>query len=86
MSNDSERNDAQQQDDESQSNSQNKNKQVRFKLWQFLLILLGVILITAGITVAATILISHKMSGLNKDQRADLKKIEYVYKLSLIHI
>ncbi|MBC8780736.1 MULTISPECIES: S41 family peptidase [Staphylococcus] len=80
MSNDSERNDAQQQDDESQSNSQNKNKQVRFKLWQFLLILLGVILITAGITVAATILISHKMSGLNKDQRADLKKIEYVYK------
>jgi len=80
VSNDSERNDAQQQDDESQSNSQNKNKQVRFKLWQFLLILLGVILITAGITVAATILISHKMSGLNKDQRADLKKIEYVYK------
>ena len=47
---------------------------VRFKIWQFLLILLGVILITAGITVAATILISHKMSGLNKDQRADLKR------------
>ena len=73
MSNDSERNDAQQQDDESQSNSQNKNKQVRFKIWQFLLILLGVILITAGITVVLTILISHKMSR-TQDQRADLKR------------
>ena len=32
------------------------------------------------ITVAATLLISHQMSGLNKEQRANLHKIEYVYK------
>lgn len=66
--------------DGNNSSPHGKNKQVKLKLWQLILLLLAVIILTAGITVAATILISHKVSGLTKDQRADLKKIEYVYK------
>ena len=34
---------------------------IKFKTWQFILLLLGVVIITAGITVAATIGISHKI-------------------------
>ena len=40
---------------------------------------MGIILLTSIITVVSTILISHQKSGLNKEQRANLKKIEYVY-------
>ncbi|MCQ9903403.1 PDZ domain-containing protein, partial [Staphylococcus aureus] len=53
---------------------------MNFKTWQIIVLLLGVIIITAGITVAATIGISHKISGLTKDERQEIKKIEYAYK------
>jgi len=71
--------------DEQQNSIQNKKKdkpkkQINLKLWQLITLLIGIIVITAAITVAATILISHHMSGLNKEQRANLHKIEYVYK------
>ena len=48
-------------------------KRIKFKTWQFILLLLGVVIITAGITVAATIGISHKISGLTKDERQEIK-------------
>lgn len=66
--------------DAKQDNGKSSIKKIRFKAWQFILLLLGIIVLTAGITVAATIGISHKISGLNKEERQEMKKIEYAYK------
>lgn len=66
--------------DSNHKNESSSNKRIKFKTWQFILLLLGVVIITAGITVAATIGISHKISGLTKDERQEIKKIEYAYK------
>ena len=67
--------------EEKQSNLDSNHKtnhlliKIKFKTWQFILLLLGVVIITAGITVAATIGISHKISGLTKDERQEIKKL-----------
>lgn len=66
--------------DSKHKNETSSNKRINFKTWQIIVLLLGVIIITAGITVAATIGISHKISGLTKDERQEIKKIEYAYK------
>ncbi|BGE82439.1 S41 family peptidase [Staphylococcus petrasii] len=55
-------------------------KKVHLKIWQFILILLLAIILTAALTVAATIGINHKLSGLTKDERKEMKKIEFAYK------
>ena len=65
--------------DSNHKNESSSNKRIKFKTWQFILLLLGVVIITAGITVAATIGISHKISGLTKMSVKKLK-IEYAYK------
>ena len=79
MSNETKNEDTFPHNDKKQTSSQHKKK-VKLKIWQFVLIILGVMILTAAITIAATIIVSHKISGLNKDQRANLKKIEFVYK------
>ena len=61
--------------DSNHKNESSSNKRIKFKTWQFILLLLGVVIITAGITVAATIGISHKISGLTKDERQEIKKL-----------
>ncbi|MWF63161.1 serine protease [Staphylococcus haemolyticus] len=66
--------------DSKHKNETSSNKRINFKTWQFIVLLLGIIIITAGITVAATIGISHKISGLTKDERQEIKKIECAYK------
>lgn len=79
MSNETKNEDTLPHNNKKQSSSQHKKK-VKLKIWQFVLIILGIMILTAAITIAATIIVSHKISGLNKDQRANLKKIEFVYK------
>ena len=49
-------------------------KKMHLKIWQFILILLSVIIITTIIAVFATIGISHKLSGLTKEERQEMKK------------
>ena len=55
-------------------------KKMHLKIWQFILILLSVIIITTIIAVFATIGISHKLSGFTKEERQEMKKIEFAYK------
>lgn len=54
-------------------------KYLNFKKSNLIWILIATILITAVITVFATIGISHWKSGLTNDQRTQVKKIEEVY-------
>ncbi|MDU5189254.1 MAG: serine protease, partial [Staphylococcus epidermidis] len=77
--NDHQKNHATSQDDNTKSTPSKNSKHIKIKLWHFILVILGIILLTSIITVVSTILISHQKSGLNKEQRANLKKIEYVY-------
>ena len=53
---------------------------MHLKIWQFILILLSVIIITTIIAVFATIGISHKLSGLTKRRASRNEKIEFAYK------
>lgn len=69
-----------QQDVKQQKKKDKAKKKIHLKLWHLITLIIAIILITVAITVAATLLISHQMSGLNKEQRANLHKIEYVYK------
>ena len=55
-------------------------KKMHLTIWQFILILLSVIIITTIIAVFATIGINHKLSGLTKEERQEMKKIEFAYK------
>lgn len=73
--NDHQKNHATYQDDNTKSTPSKNSKQIKIKLWHFILIILGIILLTSIITVVSTILISHQKSGLNKEQRANLKKL-----------
>ena len=73
--NDYQKNHATSQDDNTKSTPSKNSKQIKIKLWHFILIILGIILLTSIITVVSTILISHQKSGLNKEQRVNLKKI-----------
>lgn len=70
----------QQQASSDKTTSTKKPKRVNLKLWQFIVLLLAIIILTAVIAIAASIFISHKLSGLNQAQREDMNKIEYVYK------
>ncbi|MGC9604516.1 S41 family peptidase [Staphylococcus warneri] len=81
MTNDKDEQIEQDQQDLKQQKTKDKvQKKIHLKLWHLIILIIGIILITVAITVAATLLISHQMSGLNKEQRANLHKIEYVYK------
>ncbi|WP_432755933.1 S41 family peptidase [Staphylococcus pseudoxylosus] len=64
------------EDKDQQANS----KTFKFKRSYFILLLLATILITAVITVFATIGISNWKSGLTSNQRHEVQKIEEVYK------
>lgn len=66
--------------EESEQKNKSSAKRVQFKVWHFIILLLGIVIVTAAITVAATIGISHKISGLTKDERQEMKKIEFAYK------
>ncbi|UDI78286.1 S41 family peptidase [Staphylococcus taiwanensis] len=66
--------------EESEQKNKSSAKRVQFKVWHFIILLLGIVFVTAAITVAATIGISHKISGLTKDERQEMKKIEFAYK------
>ncbi|MDW4274261.1 PDZ domain-containing protein [Staphylococcus saprophyticus] len=61
------------------ASSQSTKKQINFKRSHFIIILIVTILVTAVIAVFATIGISHWTSGLNSNQRAEMKKVEQVY-------
>ncbi len=72
-----------QHDENNQDNNhKNKNKSGihTFKTSQLWLFALLTIFITVIITVSATLFVSHKLSGLDADQRDDISKIENVYK------
>ncbi|MGJ5711965.1 S41 family peptidase [Staphylococcus auricularis] len=71
-----------QQDESNQDQNENKNKSGihTFKTSQLWLSALVIILITVMLTVAATLFISHKLTGLDANQRDDISKIENVYK------
>ena len=72
-----------QHDENNQDNNhENKNKSGihTFKTSQLWLFALLTIFITVIITVSATLFVSHKLSGLDADQRDDISKIENVYK------
>ncbi|MBF7017123.1 S41 family peptidase [Staphylococcus durrellii] len=68
------------ENNEEQQISNQQKRHVHFKLRTFIVMLIGIIVITAGVTVFATIAISHWASGLNSEQRASVKKIEQAYK------
>ena len=70
--NDHQKNHATSQDDNTKSTPSKNSKHIKIKLWHFILVILGIILLTSIITVVSTILISHQKSGLNKEQRANL--------------
>ncbi|HLR18312.1 MAG TPA: S41 family peptidase [Staphylococcus sp.] len=59
---------------------QHKGKRLNFKRSHFILLLLATVIITTLITVFVTIGISNWKSGLNSDQRAEMKKVQEVYK------
>ncbi|MEB7038129.1 S41 family peptidase [Staphylococcus gallinarum] len=58
-----------------------QQKRVSFKKSNLILLLLTTIILTVLITVFATIAISHWTSGLNGQQRAEMKKVQQVYKI-----
>ncbi|PHK49190.1 S41 family peptidase [Staphylococcus edaphicus] len=72
-------NESTQEGNENQS-TQSSNKRIHFKRSHFILMLIATIVVTAVIAVFATIGINHWTSGLNSDQRAEMKKVEQVYK------
>ena len=53
--------------DSNHKNESSSNKRIKFKTWQFILLVI--------ITATATIGISHKISGLTKDERQEIKKL-----------
>ncbi|RIL29120.1 serine protease, partial [Staphylococcus gallinarum] len=53
-----------------------QQKRVSFKKSNLILLLLTTIILTVLITVFATIAISHWTSGLNGQQRAEMKKVQ----------
>ncbi|PTJ81234.1 serine protease [Staphylococcus succinus] len=55
-------------------------KKVKFKRSHFIFLLLATIIITVLVTIFATIAFSNWSSGLNSQQRTEVKKIEKVYK------
>lgn len=64
----------------SKKGKKNNSKVISFKLWHFIVLIIAVILITIALTIVSYIVINNKISGLNKTDRANLHKIEYVYK------
>lgn len=64
-----------------ETNTQYLPKRMNFKRKHFILILISTILITAVITVFATIGVNHWASGLDGNQRTEMKKVEEVYKI-----
>ncbi|SCT05728.1 S41 family peptidase [Staphylococcus caeli] len=63
-----------------QHEEEKQTKYLNFKKSKLIWILIATILITAIVTVFATIGISHWKSGLTNDQRSEVKKIEEVYR------
>ncbi|MCH8666403.1 S41 family peptidase [Staphylococcus lugdunensis] len=57
-----------------------EHKSVKFRFWKFVVLQLVIILATIAITVCITLAISHKVSGLTKDERQAMNKIQFVYK------
>ena len=66
--------------DDNTEKSHSTVKYIQFKRWHFIWILVGTIILTALITIFATISISNFMSGLSSEQRKDVAKIEQAYK------
>ena len=54
-------------------------KTFNIKRWKFITLLIAVILVTILLTVLSTIAITHKMSGLDNDQRKSFKKVQAAY-------
>ncbi|MGW9857067.1 carboxyl-terminal processing protease [Staphylococcus hominis] len=67
-------------DVQSDKNKPASTKKMHLKIWQFIIILLSVIIVTTTIAVFATIGITHKLSGLTKEERQEMNKIEFAYK------
>lgn len=70
-------------DDREQNSKESKKtfkKIIHFKLWKFILLQVAIILVTVLITACATLAIYQQISGLNKEERQSMNKIQYVYK------
>ncbi|AMY04788.1 PDZ domain-containing protein [Staphylococcus condimenti] len=68
-----------QSQNQEQKDLHNSPKIFKIKRWKFIIFLIAIILITVILTVLSTIAISHKMSGLDADQRKSFKKVESAY-------
>lgn len=66
--------------EDSTEKSQPATKYLQFKRRKFIWLVIATIILTALITVFATISISNFMSGLTSEQRKDVAKIEQAYK------
>lgn len=66
--------------EDSTEKSQPATKYLQFKRRKFIWLVIATIILTALITVFATIAISNFMSGLTSEQRKDVAKIEQAYK------
>ena len=64
-----------QSQNQEQKDLHNSPKIFKIKRWKFIIFLIAIILITVILTVLSTIAISHKMSGLDADQRKSFKKL-----------
>lgn len=69
-----------QETEHQQIDEMDEHKSVKFRFWKFVVLQLVIILATIAITVCITLAISHKVSGLTKDERQAMNKIQFVYK------
>ena len=81
----SERSDMQNENHEETKNNDANNKystkNMSFKRKNFILTIISIVLITAVLTVLATIAVMNWTSGLDGKQRTEMKKVEDVYSI-----
>ena len=81
----SERSDMQNENHEETKNNDANNKystkNMSFKRKNFILTIISIVLITAVLTVFATIAVMNWTSGLDGKQRTEMKKVEDVYSI-----
>lgn len=63
------------------ANNKQHTKKLSFKRKNFILTIISIVLITAILTVFATIAVMHWTSGLDGKQKAEMKKVEDVYRI-----
>lgn len=63
------------------ANNNQPTKKLSFKRKNFILTIISIVLITAILTVFATIAIMHWTSGLDGSQKTEMKKVEDVYRI-----